>query len=77
MLAALETSSCLVEVDAEWLGARTNYEEQVPSTGQTDLSPSRGENIGVKIPAEYKAKGVGHSVVQPLFLCQYDSRDDN
>ena len=34
MLAALATSSCLVEADVEWLGARTNYEDKFLAQGK-------------------------------------------
>ena len=34
MLAALETSPCLVEADVEWLGARTNYEDKFLAQGK-------------------------------------------
>ena len=34
MLAALETSPCLVETDVEWLGVRTNYEDKFLAQGK-------------------------------------------
>ncbi len=34
MLAALATSSCLLEADVEWLGVRTNYEDKFLAEGR-------------------------------------------
>ena len=77
MLAALETSSCLVEVDAELAGCADQLRRQVPRTGQADLPPSHGEDADVKIPAELKQKGVGPHDGPTPFLCQCGSREEN
>ncbi|MDE2811562.1 MAG: tRNA (guanosine(46)-N7)-methyltransferase TrmB, partial [Gemmatimonadota bacterium] len=34
MLTALETSSCLIETNVEWLGVRTNYEDKFLAQGK-------------------------------------------